>query len=186
MKDKKYIIFDLDGTLVDSFTTVVNACKRVVEEYAHTTIPSYEFFENYRNSDMEQMFIDLAKKTKMSQRVFRNYYDKKYSENFIVGTTPILKQHEILKMAKTNGIGIIVLTNKLQRLAEYVCNKLFPDEIDIIIGREGTEPIKPRHVMHDRLQAHNIEAKKQCIIYYGDSIVDEKSAEILSVPFERI
>ena len=184
MKDKKYIIFDLDGTLVDSFPTVVNACKRVFGEYALSAMPADEVFENYRGSDMEQMFMNLSKRLNISTNEFRKKYDAQYALDCWSGTTIIHQQYEILKDAKAKGIGIIVLTNKRQELAETVCRTVFGENaIDAVIGRKDTVPIKPRHVIKDRFRQLGICSESQCQMYYGDSQSDYETAKLLNVKY---
>lgn len=186
MDEKKYIIFDLDGTLVDSFTTVANACKRVFEKHASNSIPDSAFFENYRHKDMEQMFADLAVYANMDTAVFREEYDREYELDCLTGTTIIKRQLDTLKNAKFQGIGAIVITNKRQNLAEKVCQNLFSNnEIDVIIGRKDVTPIKPRHVLKERLLSLGI-APSQCLKYIGDSDVDRQSAEMLNIPYEQV
>lgn len=184
MKDKQYIIFDLDGTLVDSFPTVVNACKCVLKEYAPFILSSEHFFDIYRDKDVERMFIDMAKISNLSLNEFRRKYDEQYALDYLSGTSIINKQFEILNDAKAKGIGIIVLTNKKQELAERVCENLFGHNgIDIIIGRKDTQPIKPRHVIIERLHDCGIKQLNQCIKYYGDSKSDLATAQLLRIEY---
>lgn len=187
ISNKKYIIFDLDGTLVDSFPTVINACKRVLKEFAPSVLSTEHFFDIYREKDIEQMFIDFAKIANLSLEDFRRKYDELYALDCVFGSSIIYQQYEILKEAKENGVGIIILTNKKQELAESVCKKMFGHhEIDFIIGRKNTQPIKPRHVIISRFQELGISCQKQCIRYYGDSESDYKTAKLLNVQFTNI
>lgn len=184
MNNKKYIIFDLDGTLIDSFPTVINACKRVFVDNHVTRLPNDNYYEKYRANNMEKLFKSLAQIAGLTSESFRLAYDKAYAKDFISGTKPITKQYKKLLAAKNEGVGVIVLTNKLQTIAEQVCNHFFSDgEIDIVIGRENGQPIKPQHVLTDRFHTHNIEPRTQCLMYYGDSEVDYKSAKLLNVPY---
>ena len=187
MKNKQYIIFDLDGTLADSFTIVANACKRVFARLAPTMMPADKYWNTLRSTDMEQKFSEMAEMAGMDLKDFRSMYDEEYAVDCTSGTKPIMQQYEKLKEARGKGFGIIVLTNKRQHIAEQVCSHLFSEgEIDIVIGREDTQPIKPRHVLSDRLHAHHIEPRAQCLMYYGDSDADYKSAELLCVPYTKV
>ena len=184
MSDINYIIFDLDGTLIDSYATVVSAYKRVFEEHAPEAMPDNAFFERYRDKDLEQMFRLLAEMAQLSNEGFRAFYDQQYELESTQGTTIIKEAYETLRTAKGDGMGVIVITNKHQIIAEKVCKMLFAhDEIDIIIGRRDGIPIKPRHVIKDRLKMYGINPEKDCLKYYGDSESDRKTAELLNVKF---
>lgn len=184
MKNKDYIIFDLDGTLVDSYPTIINACERVLKEFAPSFLPSEQFFDTYRGKEIEQLFIDMAKISNLSLDEFRRKYDEQYAHDYLSGSSIINNQFKILTEAKAKGIGIIVLTNKKQELAERVCEKLLGNSlIDIIIGRKDSTPIKPRHVIIERLHDCGIKQLSQCIKYYGDSKSDLETAQLLRIEY---
>ena len=186
MTGKRYIIFDLDGTLVDSFATVVNACKQVLAE-RHADLPDDTYFASYRCKDMETMFAELAARAEMPIDDFREAYDNHYAADCLTGTMPIEKTLALLTEAKQQGTGSIVITNKKQQLAERVCSEILgPDTVDIIIGRLDAWPIKPRHVLHDRLGTYGIHPSADCISYYGDSDTDYKTAKLLNVQYFNI
>lgn len=187
MGDRKYIIFDLDGTLVDSFSTVMAACKRVFETHAPAAMPADSWMESWRCGNLEPMFAELAVRAGMTVDGFRQAYDDAYASDSVTGTSVMAEQYAILTSARERGIGIVVLTNKRQQLAEDVCRRLFAEkEIDVVIGRQGTDPIKPRPVMAERLKACGIDPARQCLCYYGDTDIDRRSAELLKVKYEYV
>ena len=187
MKNKQYIIFDLDGTLIDSFETIIKACKKVMANYSFKQSLNDEFFAGYRYGDIEQMFNELAVMADLSKEKFREQYDEQYKKDCIAGSSIIDKQFNVLKEAKANGIGIIILTNKKQDIAEEVCKKMFGSNmIDIVIGRKDTQPIKPRHVIKNRLQEYGINPQEQCMKYYGDSKSDYETAKFIDVEYINI
>jgi len=187
MNNKQYIIFDLDGTLVDSRATVAGACKRVFAKFAPDATPDDNYFLSFRLTDMERQFSEMAGMAGMSVADFRINYDEQYVLDCVSGTKPIKQQYDILRKAKGLGVGIIILTNKLQSVAEQVCNTFFKkDEIDIIIGREDANPIKPRQILIDKLCAYGVIPSKQCLMYYGDSESDRMSADLLCVPYIEV
>lgn len=187
MNNKQYIIFDFDGTLVDSRVTVIGACKRVFAKFAPDAMPDDNYFLSFRLTDMERQLSEMAKMAGMSKADFRINYDEQYVCDCISGTKPIKQQYDILKKAKQQGVGVIVLTNKQQSIAEQVCNKIFlKDEIDVIIGRKDAQPIKPQHAIIDKFRAYGIIPSKQCLMYYGDSVSDRMSADFLCVPYTEV
>ena len=186
MEHRKYIIFDLDGTLIDSFATAVNACRLVFAEHASTVMPEADYFMAYQHEDFEKMLYELAKLSGMTESRFRYEYDRQYSMDYLTGSKVNPTQYEVLKSAKSKNIGVIVVTNKRQELAEKVCNTLLGHGmVDIVVGRYDTTPIKPTQVVADRLSAHNI-TSQQCLKYYGDSIADRQQAALLNIKYISI
>lgn len=183
MADKKYIIFDLDGTLIDSFDAVAKACRQVLACHHAGQGLNDGYFETYRSGDLEQMFRDLSEIAGISNETFRAEYDRQFSKDPVSGLTVIPRGYELLTEAGAGGFGIIILTNRKQEIAEEICDTLFEGKIDFIIGRTDTLPIKPRHVIIDRLQDLGINPQEQCIKYYGDSVSDFETAKILNVEY---
>lgn len=186
MNNKQYVIFDLDGTLIDSWMTVANACKRVFAKHAPDIMPNDNYFLSFRSTDMEQSFAEMAEKARMPVEEFRTYYDEQYAFDCITGTKPIKQQYERLIKSKKDGLGIIVLTNKKQYIAELICSHFFlKEKIDIIMGWDGVTPIKPQLIL-EKMRTYNINPQTQCLMYYGDSEVDLLCAELLGVPYTKI
>lgn len=186
-RDKRYVIFDLDGTLVDSFDTIVKCCVEVMRSHGldmgHC---GYDSFERYRRADLGVLFETCAQKINISITDFKATFDKIYDQNPIEGTSTINSTMDILLNMRCEGFGIIVLTNKRQHIAQKVCDSLLGKyNIDFVIGRLNENPLKPFHEIITRMASLGI-TPSQCVAYYGDSEVDQVSANLLDINYNQI
>lgn len=180
---KEYAIFDLDGTLIDSFECI---CRNINKTLSYFDSPTYTLsqFEEYRHKELSELFSFVVEATngKVSMPSFKSIFDKMHFDDCIDGVTVIETTKCFLDDAKQKGLGIIVLTNKKQEIAEKICEKFFiAGTFDIIIGRLDEEPIKKCFSVSAILK--RLGADSQCIVYYGNSIIDKEIAERLHVNF---
>jgi len=183
MKDVKYVIFDLDGTLIDSFDTIVYNCRATLKRVFNVTT-SFDF-TLYREKGLEILFDDLVQFENLEYNIFKQAFDSIYAKNFLDGTSVIASTLELLEAYREKGLSIIVLTNKRQNLAEDICKSLLNGKIDYIIGRNDEFPIKCKEKVMMRLSTYDI-TPAQCLLYVGDSEEDVKCAEYLCIPFKKV
>lgn len=180
----KYVAFDLDGTLIDSFDTIVANCCTACNIFG-VDISDFDF-ESFRYVDLKDLFSDLTGRYNIDFIRFKSTFDKVYLENYFQGTHIIDSSLRILNRYKDNGYKIIVLTNKNQKVAERICNKLFGKNcIDIVVGRLDSLPIKPWGNILQRLNDYGI-GMNSVESYFGDSETDSEVAAFLGINYCKV
>ena len=117
--------------------------------------------------------------------LFKSIFDKMHFDDCIEGVTIIEMAKHLLENAKLKGLGIIVLTNKKQEIADKICKNLFPiDTFDFIIGRLREKPIKETSSICSTLKKMGMNL--HIIAYYGNSIIDEDISKRLHAMFANI
>lgn len=107
-------------------------------------------------------------------------------DDCIDGVTVIEKTKSLLGNAKQKGLGIIVLTNKKQEIAEKICHALSLDVFDIIvIGRKTVNAIKNSQIIKKIFHELQIETKN-CVVYIGDSKADSSLSKYLNINYKDI
>ena len=177
------VLFDLDGTLIDSYESVLSAIEESLQSLSIQP-PKELYYERAVGK-----LLHIAERhlpTNISNTFFRNLYDSVLSKKTLNGVKVNGKAEKLIAQIKLAGFSLCVLTNKKQSIAEVICNSLFTiGTFDAIIGRKSSEPIKPYQRVFDVLWNYNIQINKiQCLI--GDSEDDRLTAELLGTEFYNI
>ena len=173
---KKLVIFDLDGTLLNTISDIGKACNHVLEEMGFPTHPitAYNFMvgngirklmERAQPDATEEQINELLDK-------FKSYY----SEHCTEATKPYPGIQDLLKELVSKEIKLAVASNKYQEATSKIISYYFPDIPFVAVeGQKENMPCKPDPsiVFSILLQCPTPKAE---ILMVGDSAVDIETA----------
>ncbi len=179
------ILFDLDGTLVDTAPDLIEAHNHVMKKYGH---------KQKRLSDikslagrgawvmMQRSFKNEIKDEKTKKKMVDEFIDF-YSQNINNASKPIRGIFEFLDWAKSKNISMGVCTNKREVLAIDLLKKInMYKYFDYVAGADTFEINKPdpRHLTNV-IEIIGGDLSKSIMV--GDSEVDSNSAYNANLPF---
>jgi len=179
------ILFDLDGTLVDTAPDLMDAHNHVMKKFGHKEKKLSDIKSLAGKGAwvmMQRAFRQEIKDEKIKKEMMKEFIDF-YSQNIDRGSKPINGVIEFLKWAKTKNISMAVCTNKQERLAVDLLKKLRMYEYFEYVAGSDTFPFNkpdPRHLT-DVVEIIQGDLKKTIMV--GDSEVDGMSAENAKIPF---
>ncbi len=175
---KKAVIFDLDGTLVNSIEDIADSMNCVLEKYSYEThdYESYQTFVGYGLRKMCELAMpESARNDKQIEECFGELMQV-YSKNCVNKTRPYKGIKELLRELKNKGIRVAVFSNKVNHLAKKVVDSVFADfNFDIVIGSGGAIPRKPDITGIDYI-CKQMNLQPDDYLYVGDSGVDMQTA----------
>lgn len=175
---KKLVVFDLDGTLVDSIADLGNAVNFALKEYNLPLRPMDDYY-GFVGNGMEDLVRRSMGQKGSDDELYakvRKAFDEHYSAHSNDNTVPYEGISELLKELKNRKIKTAVLTNKAQQYVGGILKKCFPDHsFAAFYGqRQGVER-KP-HPQAFELLLKELNIEKDACLYIGDSEVDVKTA----------
>ncbi len=179
------ILFDLDGTLVDTAPDLMDAHNHVMKKFGHKEKKLSDIKSLAGKGAwvmMQRAFRQEIKDEKIKKEMMKEFIDF-YSENIDRGSKPINGVIEFLKWAKTKNISMAVCTNKQERLAVDLLKKIkLFDFFEYVAGSDTFNFNKPdpRHLT-DVVEIIGGDLKKTIMV--GDSEVDSMSASNAKIPF---
>lgn len=172
------IIFDLDGTLLNTLSDLGNAVNRVLTKHnlpAHI-IDAYRFFVG----DGARMLIIRAlppqRRDESTINTCLDEFLKDYEQNADIQTEVYSGIAEMLDKLSDLGIKLAVLSNKPHKSAIKCMEAYFSKwKFEMILGQKETIPRKPDPA-GALLIAGQIGIPAESFLYIGDSGVDMKTA----------
>ena len=179
------ILFDLDGTIVNTAPDLMAAHNHVMRKYGHTE-KRLEDIKSLAGRGawvmMQRSFKEEIKDEKMKKEMTKEFIDF-YSKNIDRNSIPIDGSIDFFKWAKRKNISMAVCTNKQEKLAVDLLKKLdIYKYFEYVAGSDTFSYNKPdpRHLT-DVVEIIGGDLKKTMMI--GDSEVDANSAHNANLPF---
>lgn len=186
------IIFDLDGTLLNTIDDLGYACNYALEHTGYPTHPIAEYPRMVGNgiNNLIRRALPEAERTEENILRVRAHFVPYYDVHNCDYTRPYEGMPELLQTLKAQGHRLAVASNKYQAATEKIVNHFFPGVFDVILGeREGIERKPNPQIVYDITSqlglcpstAHR--ALNTQLLYLGDSLVDRDTARNANVPF---
>lgn len=176
----KTVIFDLDGTLVNTFEVIKKSFRHIFEKHFKDVELTEELLYSFVGPSLKQTFRKYAKSESEVEQLVLEYhsYKKKIFDEFVM-TYPTVKR--TIKILKRNHYNIAIVTNNVLNQVKMALKFAGLDEyFDVIITSENAKPkpdgdgiIKAVNYFNDA---------KAC--YVGDTKLDvraSKEAKVISI-----
>lgn len=141
----KAVLFDLDGTLVNSLSDLAAATNKALFKngFAQHGVEEFNYFVGDGIPKMiARSLPENCRDNETAKRVKADFFDY-YSKHYADTTTVYDGMPELVSELKKRGIAVAVLSNKAQTMADAVVKKLYGDIFDIVRGMRDGVPGKP-------------------------------------------
>ncbi|MBQ0114752.1 MAG: HAD family hydrolase [Bacteroidales bacterium] len=175
---KKLVIFDLDGTLLNTIEDLGHAANYALEKNGFQThsMASYPFFVgNGVRRLLERAIPEEFRNTVIFETALRDlkdYYDVHNTDC----TKPYGGIVELLATLRSRGVQLAVVSNKYQSAVEHIVGHFFPDiEFVAVVGQTEGMNVKPDpSCVFKALVAAGV-GKREAVMV-GDSGIDMETA----------
>ena len=180
------IIFDLDGTLINTIDDLGQACNYALAACGFPTHKIEDYPRLVGNGINKLIERALPEKLRQEETVMqvREYFVPYYDEHNCDYTRPYEGIPQLLKTLKEQGHYLAVASNKYQVATEKIVAQLFPGIFDIVLGERENIARKPDpQIVYDILSTLNTQLSTTNCLYIGDSLVDAQTAKAANLPF---
>lgn len=188
---KQIIIFDLDGTLLNTIADLGAACNYALARYGLPTHEAEEYPRLVGNGinrlieralPQEMVLHSEEEITKQIMRI-RQKFVPYYNAHSCDLTRPYEGIKDTLEALHQKGLRLAVASNKYQAAAEQIVRHFFGNTFDVVLGEREGIALKPDpHIVYDIWQAikkgeETEDTLRQTTLYVGDSQVDIETAK---------
>lgn len=178
------VVFDLDGTLLDTLDDLVESVNYALEKHGlplRTKQEVRSFLGNGIRFLMEKAVGErIASHEERFLPVFQSFRAH-YVDHCLDATRPYEGIVEMLRALKEKGFKLAIVSNKLQPAVTELNERFFRDVISVAIGESADVRRKP---FPDSVLKAMGELRSTCeqTVYVGDSEVDIETAKAVGIP----
>ena len=180
----KHCIFDLDGTLLDTLADLHNAVNHALRlnSMPERTIDEVRMMVGNGVRKLMLRAVPNGEDNPLFEKTFADFRAY-YSAHSFDNTRPYDGIMPMLAKLKDMGVGMSVVSNKMDAATKPLVKRFFGDYIDVAIGECESEGIRRKpapDMVHKAIREMGIKAE-DCV-YIGDSDVDLQTARNSNLP----
>ena len=181
------LIFDLDGTLINTIDDLGQACNHALSACGFPThkIEDYPRLVGNGINKLIERALPEEHRNEATVLRLREHFVPFYDQHNCDLTRPYDGIPELLQTLKVAGHTLAVASNKYQAATEKIVAHYFPNTFDVVLGEREGIPRKPDpQIVWDIIHRLSPLASNLSPIYYvGDSLVDAATAKAANLPF---
>jgi phosphoglycolate phosphatase len=174
----KAVIFDIDGTLLDTLLDIANSANTVLARsgFPQHKPQDYKYYVGDGIQVLAQRILPTDRRDEATINKIAAEIDSEYSQHWADNSHPYPGIPELLKSLTDRGIKIAALSNKPDRSARLTVSRLLPDwHFEFVLGVSPSTPKKPDPQGALGI-AQNLKIKPDDFLYLGDTDTDMKTA----------
>ena len=175
---KKLIIFDLDGTLLNTIADLAQSTNYALSTLGYPTHPesAYPFMVGNGINKLFERALPEGEKTEANILRVRQHFVPYYDMHNADKSRPYPGIPELLEQLQSRGFQLAVASNKYQAATEKLIVHYFPNiRFKAVFGQREGIPVKPDPTIVEDILALTKIAHED-VLYVGDSAVDMQTA----------
>lgn len=172
------IIFDLDGTLLNTIGDLAAACEDMLRKrnLPQHSIAEYTSFVGNGIRNLVKRSLPEELRTDDYVEQAKTDFVEYYTHNIHNYTAPYEGIAELLAELQSKGVKIAVASNKFHEGTLQLITHFFPDiEFVAVFGNREGYPLKPDAQLIEEIMRIGVVTNSQCVMV-GDSAVDIQTA----------
>lgn len=172
------VIFDLDGTLLNTIADLAAAANYSLERCGFPTHSpeAYPYFVGNGVTKLLERVLPEDVRTAENVKLLSGYFRDYYGSHLYDHTQPYPGVPEMLVALRERGVKVAVASNKYQQAVERLIHHFFPNvEWVAIEGQKEGVPVKPDPSIVFEILSKSPTPKSR-VLYVGDSGVDMETA----------
>lgn len=174
----KAAVFDLDGTLLDTLSTIEFYLNKTLSSHGLPSVSRSQtmaFVGNGAAKLIERAMEAVGADKALFDSIFKSYNESYNADPYYL-TEPYDGIAELIDELKSSGIPLAVLSNKPDFAVKAAVDHFFPGQFDIVFGGRESVCLKPApDAIYEIVEKLGISIDE--IAYVGDSEVDVLTAE---------
>lgn len=175
------VLFDLDGTLANTYEGIFNSYKYAAEQM-DLPLPTEKLVNEAIGAKLTEVFRDKFDLDDIRVDEATAHYRKRYADHGIYEACSYPQMDQVLRHLKESGLRVGVATLKKEEFAKQMLEHLnLAQYFDVIVGMDTKDNLTKAGIIQKILSILGQEAVKTVLV--GDSFYDALGAEEAGVDF---
>ncbi|MBW1897959.1 MAG: HAD family hydrolase [Deltaproteobacteria bacterium] len=172
------VLFDLDGTLIDTVDDIGDAANRVLSNSGFPTHP-ISSYDQFIGEGVKVLFTRALPKEKRNEDLIDiclKDFVEDYRHNYNVKTKPYDGIPELLDALSMQGLRLAILSNKPDSITKDCVTSLLSNwNFEVVLGQRASVPRKPDPQGALEI-AEKLTIPPSNFLFLGDTSIDMKTA----------